>query len=403
MSEADLFKKFLSLKPSDEGKLLDAVKIVQHKNRNVEVFKRYSWMDPGKDEKYIGKEKFIKYTLNKIGISFQIYYDIVVLGLTDISQRPKCPICGKECKFSGKYNLTCSRECYDFLKRRHIGKSKIVGLSESEIFNNTLKLFKDSGGQVEPDYHKFFINKDMFVIPSWLTNGKIRTVKSCFAEKALNELGTTVQIFYDIAILGISSLENRPRCKVCNNYTRFSGIFSKGYLSTCSETCKKYLISNKSIDTKEKISEAISKLYLEGKMDNYKKKTKSGNYFSSVFNDKFHYDSSWELDFIRFMENCFKKHHIKSFKRNKDSIVYLKSDGTKHKYLPDFELITSDNKRVVIEIKPANLLKKDGVVRLKQIAAKKYYWKQGVRYITLTENELYKNIHGSFWIYDYII
>lgn len=59
--------------------------------------------------------------------------------------------------------------------------------------------------------------------------------------------------------------------------------------------------------------------------------------------------------------------------------------------------------RVVVEIKPAGLLRKDEVVIRKKFAAQKFYWKQKVKYITLTENELYKNIHGSFWIYDYIV
>lgn len=54
----------------------------------------------------------------KYNINSQILYDILELGLTDISQRPKCEVCGNPVKFgqlSVGYYKTCSNECH--LKR----------------------------------------------------------------------------------------------------------------------------------------------------------------------------------------------------------------------------------------------------------------------------------------------
>lgn len=49
--------------------------------------------------------------LNKLGINIQSWYDRNVLRISDASQRPKCPICGKDCSFlniSKGYLKTCS-------------------------------------------------------------------------------------------------------------------------------------------------------------------------------------------------------------------------------------------------------------------------------------------------------
>lgn len=55
----------------------------------------------------------------KYNITSQLIYDILVLGLTKIDDRPKCPICGKPIRFRnnliGKYcgyGKTCSNKCH---------------------------------------------------------------------------------------------------------------------------------------------------------------------------------------------------------------------------------------------------------------------------------------------------
>lgn len=69
-----------------------------------------------------GTKKFYK----KYNLNNKILYDILVLGLTDINDRPKCPVCGKECKFrrnllgeySG-YSSHCSGKChYEMIKQK---------------------------------------------------------------------------------------------------------------------------------------------------------------------------------------------------------------------------------------------------------------------------------------------
>ena len=82
----------------------------------------------------------------------------------------------------------------------------------------------------------------------------------------------------------------------------------------------------------------------------------------------------------------------------------------------DIYLIFKSGLQVVIELKPANLIEKDPVILAKRIAAKKYFAKRNIKYIILSENELFTTryikytklseslgIVNSFNIYDYIV
>lgn len=401
MTEKELFNKFYSLKPK-EVKSFDDYSIPNLGKRKGKKYKLYSWI-----AKELLPETYlfnINRTLKRLGFTFQIYYDIVILGLTSIDQRPRCPYCGKLCKFyGGKYSFTCGdNDCINKSYRRIRGNE-----SEEYRFNlfkclvpldfsnkNYCIVQKDSSGKTRYKYCLY----------SWITGDNIdRYVER--PEKELLKLGFSIQIYYDVIVLGLKNISQRPKCIICGNKLPFRGLH-KGYRVTCSKKCwriyrLKYPENIK--PTSEELKLKRSNNAVNYLLNSSKVKGNSGRYNSDIFNTTFYYDSSWELDFIKIMERVYKKGYIKSFSRNKDAIPYIKPDGSKHKYLPDFELITSNNKRVVIEIKPAGFLQKDEVVRLKRLAAQKFYWKRKTKYIIITENELYKNIHGSFWIYDYII
>lgn len=53
----------------------------------------------------------------------------------------------------------------------------------------------------------------------------------------------TVQDWYDIVILKIDSIKDRPTCKICGSSVRF-GTISTGYSSTCSRSCQGILTAS---------------------------------------------------------------------------------------------------------------------------------------------------------------
>lgn len=68
--------------------------------------------------------KTVKRTCIKFGITDQILYDVLQLGLEKLEDRPKCPICGKLVKFKDLnfgYFTTCSnKNCISELARREV-------------------------------------------------------------------------------------------------------------------------------------------------------------------------------------------------------------------------------------------------------------------------------------------
>lgn len=101
MEEDEIFNYLLSKDPSPGTK-------------NRAIRQGNVWIFPGwledKKEDCIVKYKRVTSFAKKIGVSVQILYDIVQLGIKNILARPKCPICGKERKFSifsRGYSATC--------------------------------------------------------------------------------------------------------------------------------------------------------------------------------------------------------------------------------------------------------------------------------------------------------
>lgn len=89
-----------------------------------------------------GTKKFYK----NFGLNNQVLYDVLILGLTDISQRPVCPICGNPIKFRnnlfGKfagYNNACGNTKCHYL----LNKDKL--LSEEAIKKSVATRMKNGG------------------------------------------------------------------------------------------------------------------------------------------------------------------------------------------------------------------------------------------------------------------
>lgn len=336
-----IFDKLISKNPNKGVKYLDYKEIKLKKNGHKKIYyKIYSWFS-GKEDYFIIGNRLSPHLKKNYGITLQVYYDIIILGIESIDQRPKCNICNKDVPFRGLwagYRKTCNdRSCEIQYDRLLVIESK-----KRKVFHHTEKS------------------------------------KELLRQKALGRKHS-----------------EESKQKMSESRKGVKKTFSKEFIS--------YLINrNKAMvwtpEQRERISIASTNRLL-----NSNRKGIRSKYFSDKFNEQFLFDSSWEERFIKLMEKTYICRDISILKRCRDIVQYKKDDGTLHRYLPDFYIEFKDGIKVVIEIKPASLVKNDRVVYLKKIAAKKYFKNKGIKYIILTENELFKRIKGSFNIYDFIV
>ncbi len=302
-------------------------------------------------------------------------------------------------------------------------------------------------------------SKYIYVIFDWMSlDGKEHRICSKDTKtKEWDECGLTQQIFYDFLILQIDNTCKRPKCP-CGNELDFRGIIT-GYRKYCSEECKwkykpipfnfkdpikvsqrvkgrvvkdstrkllsenyktgKKTVSINSINalvnynkshggsrkgmktpesTKEKQrAAALSRISKDPQaaLKNYYKNRKTGKYKPNKSNKPIGYLSSWELEFMKL---CDKNKQILRIDSIEESIPY-NYDGKDHLYIPDLKL-TIENLIVIVEIKPA-IFVNDSKVIAKRLAGKLYCRKNGYKYITLTEKDIFKK--GFLNIYDYIV
>ena len=253
-----------------------------------------------------------------------------------------------------------------------------------------------------------------FILPGWIM-GKQEdlTVSVKGMKKFYKESETSSQILYDVLVLGLTSIEDRPKCPVCGNEIKYRGnILGKysGYNKTCSHNCRLNLIreltktedavkrrvktmrENGGYDhlfgntyrkdtpikdsTREKISkankgrkqpvdavrksaESRSRRFkehpeeLEKFIGNYKKSKKGRVFIEKSSKGYYTYMSSWEEMFVIFCNNL----DFIEFIENPEGIEY-EFEGRKHYYYPDVLLI-SNNKKLLIEIKPKYYLSEE--------------------------------------------
>jgi hypothetical protein len=322
-------------------------------------------------------------------------------------------------------------------------------LDERESFNKLLAL-NPFPGNVNTDWREGENKLQKVKFYSWMTLDKKEHLVSIFYvgrnSKKLCGFEFNQQIYYDIIVLGITSINDRPKCIVCGNSVEFVGLGKINYRSVCSKTCDLKIKSNriqhqgnllkgipKAKETiekiklvkskkeyKEKVSRSLRNFYktergleqrkriskniqnrnindkLNGKTINTKKGFVSGKYSSKVWNRDFYYDSSWELCFIKYFDKEKFKKSIEIFDRSKSVIKYNQIDGSSHKYLPDFFIKFKSGKKLVIEIKPESLFKNDLVVRQKYLSGRKYFLKHKIKYVVLTELDLFVSRHVKY-------
>jgi len=274
----------------------------------------------------------------------------------------------------------------------------LIGLEKykKRINNNTLYYFLPSFLSIQ--------NKD-----SWV---------ACFRLSHYLLDGITKQVYYDLVHLGINNISNRPTCKYCKSEALFD-LSKGGYLSYCKD--HRYLhISNinskhfkgvpLSPEHREKLSlakkgkklteeqrlkrprgyhfnlspEAKLKISLskKGKVKS-RSYYKSGIYETNKCDEPINYLSSYELDFLKICDCCKYINKIII----PDPIMY-KLDGKVHHYYPDFLLKLNDNIELLVEVKAYNMINNREVI-YKRLYAKKYCFDNHIKYITVTERDIY--------------
>lgn len=258
---------------------------------------------------------------------------------------------------------------------------------------------------------------EYYVFPKWLTelNQDIK-VAPCKVNKNLPK-DLTPQMYYDLVILGINSIEERPKCAYCGSESSFS--LCKGYKSYCKSCNRKEAAKNISKALKGKPLSELNRKHLseakKGKKlteeqrlrrprgyhfhlsEEAKRKVslsksrihnlkfyKSGTYKSSKCDKMINYMSSYELDFLKICDSSKFIHKVEV----PDPIPY-EYIGKFHSYYPDFMITLDSGKKVLVEIKPKNLMMNE-LVLIKRFSAFKWCRKLGIYHITITQDSIYK-------------
>lgn len=331
-------------------------------------------------------------------------------------------------------------------------------MEEIQIFNKLLKLNPTPG---KKHNIKDILINNVYILPGWINSNKDPIqVKYKNINKFLSSLGYTTQIFYDIFILGLCNIADRPVCPICKEKVDFIN-FIKGYNKTCkNKTCRSKFTSNQVQNlwlnssyretqtnshikwaedptNREKLKQTslriwndstyreaqtnshikwaqdpvnknnMSKItkqlwsdpiYRERQCNSHKQwainnpdkvmKGTRGFVYSNKMGINIGYDSTWEKQFIEF---CDQETNILSIQRSTLNIPY-EIDGEKHYYFPDFHVKLSSGELLLIEIKAKWQIQQDHRTTIKLQKGKEFINNSLFnRYIVLTEDELFTN------------
>lgn len=419
MTEIEAFNKLVSKNPN-KGIPTELRRISNStKTKRSDSVVVPSWMTDSDKDEIIGLNSFLK-LIKQLGYTTQIIYDVIILGLTDISQRPKCRNSGcvnsvKFINLSLGYGRYCSRRCtyMDNFDARNSPESKLKKRSKllgrklskprSEEYRRKMSESRKGSKRSKEAIEKFrktlALNK---------LNGKVRkpmsreSIEKAKATKKLNGYKPSKEsIAKGLATKERNKLiaeskglpynkrnpnsktrkgqkvseESRERMRIAQQKKDKSVYHSKEFRKKQSESSKRYFEENP-----DKLREFI----LNGKFG-----SKKGKIHVLKYNKKkdFYYMSSWEKYYVLEFDNDDDVKVIFS----PDPIGYVCPYKLSEKlYLPDIGIITEDNSVIIIEVKPIEYIN-DPVVIAKRLAGINYCKRFGYTYVTLTENEMTMN------------
>lgn len=110
----------------------------------------------------------------------------------------------------------------------------------------------------------------------------------------------------------------------------------------------------------------------------------TGFIFSAKMNIELFYRSSWEREYIKFLD---RNNNVISFTKEKDKIAYINTDDHKRWYIPDFLIEYKNGNKELIEIKPSCYLKHE-VNKRKFKAAREFCKENNMSFKVITEKYL---------------
>lgn len=163
------------------------------------------------------------------------YVRIYIL-LNDITEIPKCPICGNYCSFSKKFISTCGKpKCVQAYQKTLTTNSNYVN------YNSRYANEKSLNDIIE----KYATKNNFGYIFSIINHNDI--IKNELIEKTsfLNTEGTFDSAFRLYCYVNnIKSIKELPHCPICGKIARFKS-FTHGFVNTCgSSKCMKQLQTN---------------------------------------------------------------------------------------------------------------------------------------------------------------
>lgn len=277
-------------------------------------------------------------------------------------------------------------------------------MTERELFN---KLISKDPTPGKPNRLKS--KRGVYFLPRWIFDNETDYKDKIRAKKGILLISKTdvpLQILYDILHLGLKTIDERPKCKICGKPVTFINGY-KGYKKLCNNPiCKKEsgritaltswsdndyrIIQTKSHKVWAAIPENTE--YLKNKMlnlwknEDYRKlQSNSHKLFAKNNPDKvfsgnigtieskksiggtIRFDSNWEKDVILY---CNKDNEIIHINRSNLSIPYIYEDE-EFIYVPDF-IISTKSGNFLVEVKSDFLLKSDPKTKFKIDAGYRY-------------------------------
>lgn len=261
-----------------------------------------------------------------LGINKQIFYDLVILNISSIDDRPKCSVCGKECRFNSfKYSDKCeehhiikqfSEETRRKLSESMKGNSNPKGIKRSEEFKRRLSEVNKGNTNFKGRHHTEETRKKMSIVQTGLKR----------SEEARK----------NISLGKIKYIEEHPE-----ELDRFMSL-------------------------------SVSQVH------------KSGYIHLNKCELDLFYRSSWEEHFMIFCDNSEEvKKIVKPF------TIRYEYNGRIKLYYPDLMVELASGDIVIIEIKPLGKVSED-LVQAKKLAAERYCLdKDNYHYRILTQREVF--------------
>lgn len=137
-------------------------------------------------------------------------------------------------------------------------------------------------------------------------------------------------------------------------------------------------------ESKQKMSETRTKKWINGDYDHLKMAWAKGLYFFKKANKEVCYRSSWELKFMKYLDN---QENVIKCEYELLRIPYYGVDNHKRNYIPDILTYYSDGSKILYEIKP--IIHKDSQInKLKFFYANQYCQENNITFQVITEKEL---------------